>query len=98
MTETTKTIGEWSDSTFGASTTNLRKAIRVNTEMAELLTLLILNDNNPHAIEESADICIVLHSLVHNMGGDLDAAIQGKMAINRIRKWKLDGSGCGQHE
>ena len=98
MRETTQTIHEWAVQTFGVSPSNLRKAIRVNTEMAELLTKLTLDDNDQNAIGEAADICIVLHTLVAQLGGDLDSAVQIKMAINRAREWVLDGSGCGQHK
>jgi NTP pyrophosphatase (non-canonical NTP hydrolase) len=38
-----------------------------------------------------------LHDLAHEHGADLLVEIDRKMAINRARTWKLDGSGCGQH-
>jgi hypothetical protein len=38
-----------------------------------------------------------LHGIAHEHGVNLETEIDRKMAINRARKWKLDGSGCGQH-
>ena len=98
LRETTETIGQWARDTLGPSPSNLRKAIRANNEMAELLTRLVLDDNDPAAVDEAVDICIVLHTVAWQMGKDLDERVQAKMKINREREWVLDGSGCGQHK
>jgi hypothetical protein len=39
----------------------------------------------------------MLGSLAHQMGKDLAAEIDRKMAVNRAREWRLDGSGHGYH-
>jgi NTP pyrophosphatase (non-canonical NTP hydrolase) len=46
---------------------------------------------------ELADCDIVLMTLAHRAGIDLQAERDKKMAINRARKWAVDGLGCGQH-
>jgi NTP pyrophosphatase (non-canonical NTP hydrolase) len=97
MRETQDSICAWADATFGPAASNARIAARANTEMAELLGALTSDDNHPGAVEEVADIVIVLYRLVRNRGGDLQAAIDAKMAINRARTWRLDGTGHGFH-
>lgn len=93
--ETPATIEQWAHETFGTATP-LRAAIRANEEMAELLTLLAVDPDNEKVLEEVADVHIVLCHLAGTLG-DLQAAIDKKMAINRARRWKLDGQGTGQH-
>jgi NTP pyrophosphatase (non-canonical NTP hydrolase) len=96
--ETQQTISKWANETFGPVGSNQRVAIRANEEMAELLRTLSIDDNDAEkAIEEVADIFIVLYRLVDRMGGDVHAAIDKKMMINRQRRWHLDGSGCERH-
>lgn len=89
-------VARWADVTFGPSPSNARIAARANEEMAELLRALTCDDNEPKAIEEAADVVIVLYRLVERMGGDLMQAIDAKMAVNRDRKWLVSG-GHGQH-
>jgi NTP pyrophosphatase (non-canonical NTP hydrolase) len=95
--ETQHTIAEWADQTFGPSASNARVAARANEEMAELLRALTISDDNPHAVEEAADVVIVLYRLADRMGQDLHQAIDRKMQINRAREWAVDGSGHGRH-
>ena len=95
--ETQKTISQWAEETFGPASSNARVAARVNEEMAELLRALTVNDNNPKAGEEMADIIIVMSRLAERMGFDLVAEVDKKMAINRERTWARDGSGHGYH-
>lgn len=95
--ETQESISAWANSTFGPTGTNLRVAIRANEEMAELLQKLAIDDSHPQMAEEVSDIFIVLYRLAQRQGFDIHEEIDKKMATNRRRKWKLDGSGCGQH-
>lgn len=97
MSETQKSIVEWADETFGLSKSNMRVAARANEEMAELLRALSVDDQNMSALEECADVYIVLCRVVSNLGGDFQALVDAKMARNRKREWKLDGSGHGYH-
>lgn len=97
MIETQKTISDWAQATFGPLGSNMAVAARANQEMAELIKELTLNDNSPKAIEEIADIVIVLYRLVERHNRNLGDAIDAKMAINRARKWRLDGAGQGYH-
>ena len=97
MRETTATIAEWADETFGKPKTNMRIAVRALDEMRELIQKLDEDDNHPGAAEECYDINIVLSRLVRNLGGDMDSGVQDKMKENRARRWQVDGTGCGQH-
>ncbi len=95
--ETQESITKWANETFGRSASNLRIAIRANEEMAELLRALSVDDAHEKALEECADVVIVLLRLISYLGGDLNEAIDQKMAINRSRQWNLDGNGHGYH-
>lgn len=97
MRETAKSISDWIIATFGASGTNERVAIRANEEMAELLRAVADVSSHEKVREECADVVIVLCRLCERFGGDLFTEIDKKMAVNRQREWKLDGSGCGYH-
>lgn len=95
--ETQTTISQWADETFGAAGSNARVAARANEEMAELMRALTVDDNHPKAVEEIADIVIVLSRLATRLGVDLQSEVERKMAINREREWKLDNTGHGYH-
>lgn len=97
MKETQITISAWTEATFGAASSNARVAARANEEMAELLRALTVDDNHPKAIEEAADIVIILYRLAHRMGRDLHEEIDRKMAINRDRQWNVGADGHGYH-
>jgi len=97
MTETQQTISKWTEETFGAASSNARVAARANEEMAELLRALTSDDEHPKAIEEAADVVIILYRLAHRMGADLHGEIDRKMQVNRKRHWKVDADGHGYH-
>ena len=97
MTETTDSIAQWIDDTFGHASGPVRAAIRANEEMAELLKAVSDGTSAAKSREECADVAIVLCMVCSRLGGDLWTEIERKMAINRARTWKMDGSGCGYH-
>jgi hypothetical protein len=97
MHETQASIVKWANKTFGLSNSNMRVATRANEEMAELLRALSVDDENMSALEECADVYIVLCRVVSNLGGDFQALVDAKMTRNRKREWKVDGSGHGYH-
>lgn len=97
MAENQKTISDWADKTFGPSGSNARVAARANEEMAELLRALTADDEHPKAVEEVADIVIILYRLATRLGVDLHDEIERKMNINRDRIWKRDNTGHGYH-
>ena len=70
---------------------------RANREMAELLEHVTADDRHSEAAEEIADIVIVLYRVATRLGVDLHEKIDAKMARNRVRKWRLDGTGHGYH-
>jgi len=95
--ETQRTISDWAEATFGPASSNVRVAARANEEMAELLRALSADDNNPEAVEEAADVVIVLYRLASRMGTDLHEVIDKKMEINRRRTWKPFGDEHSYH-
>lgn len=95
--EDQRSISVWAEETFGVATSNVRTAARANEEMAELIRALSIDDSNPDAITEIADVVIVLYRLADRMGVDLHAVIDAKMQLNRSRVWESDGSGHGKH-
>lgn len=98
MIENQATISRWATDTFGpVLAPHLRTAKRANEEMVELIGALELDDDNPKAIEEAADIVILLMVLASRMGQSLMAEVDRKMAINRAREWNVDPSGHGYH-
>ena len=97
MPETETSIVEWADATFGRTSSNIRVAARANEEMSELLRALSVDENHPKAAEEIADIVIILMRVASQLGTTIAAEVDRKMAINRERVWKLDGTGHGYH-
>lgn len=95
--ESQQTITQWIEETFGPAGTNARVIARANEEMAEMLKEVSIDDAHPKLAEEMADVVIVLYRVATRLGVDLHEEIDKKMAINRARMWKLDGSGCGYH-
>ena len=95
--ETQQSIGDWADQAFGLAYDNARVAARANEEMAELLRAATTEHDADKLIEEAADVIIVLYRLAHINGVDLNDAIDKKMARNRLRVWKQDGTGHGYH-
>lgn len=82
--ETWASMFAWTEETFGPVSPE-RIATRANEEMQELLA-------DPSDVMEAADVCIVLSRYP-----GLAEAIDRKMAINRARKWRLNGDGSGYH-
>lgn len=95
--ETQESIEEWRLNTFGPSMSTMRIAARANEEMSELLRALSVDDGNPKAAVEIADVVIVLYGVATRLGVDLHAEVDKKMEINRARRWALDGTGHGYH-
>lgn len=97
MSENQKSICEWANATFGLPVTALSIAERAESEMRELLAALDVDDRAAKATEEAADVVIVLMRLFERFGTTLEAEVDRKMAINRERRWVLDGNGHGSH-
>lgn len=103
MAETQATVAAWADVTFGEAHSMALVAVRANKEMTELLEKAVAFDQHcsgetaSACAEECADVVIILMRLCRNVGCDLLEEIEKKMAINRARKWKLDGFGHGYH-
>lgn len=76
---------------------NLSRAIRAAEELAELIELLVTDDNAAKAPEEVADIDIVLRGIDAAHGVERADQVDAKMAKNRARTWATTGDGHGQH-
>lgn len=106
MKETQRSISDWAWETFGQPALGSRYVERAKEEMRELKDACDIyeagkagnpTDARERIVEELADVFIVLYPLAELCGFDLDKAIDKKMRINRMRQWKTDGSGTGQH-
>lgn len=97
MSESQFTISKWADDTFGHAYNNLRSAVRLNEEMAELLKSLSVGDPIDKVANEIADVYIVLCRIATNTRVDIHEVVETKMKINRARKWQIDGTGHGYH-
>ena len=97
MKETQASIYQWARETFGEPRSNFQIYNRAREEFRELGDVLIAGSNDPKAVEEIADVVIVLSQIAERLGLDLGEAIDRKMAINREREWVTNGDGTGQH-
>jgi NTP pyrophosphatase (non-canonical NTP hydrolase) len=95
-TENQKTIAAWRVETFGTFPSPMRMAARANEEMAELIRALS-SDDETKAVEEVADVLIILYGVAERLGFDLHTEVDRKMVINRARRWTVDASGHGCH-
>lgn len=95
--ETSASIAQWANETFGPVDSNLSIWRRAAKEFGELHDKLVANDADPGAPEECADVAIVLARILVAHGKDLQAEVDRKMRINRARIWRLTGDGHGQH-
>ena len=95
-TETSKSICDWGDKTFGKVSDLSALVARARGELDEL-TQAIKAEDTAEIGREAADVVILLHRLVALAGMDLGAEVDAKMAVNRARKWKAAGDGTGGH-
>jgi hypothetical protein len=95
--ETQQSIAEWAEQTFGPTANLAAIAARANKEMAELLMHATTCAPPEVLLEECADVDIILKRFAKVAGGDLNDAVDRKMAINRERRWIRDGHGHGYH-
>ena len=95
--ETQESITKWAEETFGIAKSCLTIINRATEEIVEMRDNALIDDKHPDIAEELADVFIVLYQVAAILGVDLHEEIDKKMAINRARKWKLRGDGCGDH-
>jgi len=95
MSESSASITQWGRETFGPVTDLKALVLRAAEEFEELSVAI---DHSPGNLgDEAADVAILLHRLLGELGLDLNQAIDQKMACNRQRKWAHQGDGTGQH-
>ena len=94
--ETSKSIRDWGDETFGKVSDLSALVARARGELDEL-EQAIRADDRPEIGREAADVVILLHRLVALAGMELSEQVDAKMAVNRARKWKAAGDGTGGH-
>ena len=95
-TETSKSIRDWGDETFG-KVSNLSALVACARGELDELDHAIWTNDTAEIGREAADVVILLHRLVALAGMDLAAEVDAKMAVNRARKWKAAGDGTGGH-
>jgi len=96
MHETSNTIREWGDATFGEVKDLAALVRRARGELDELLAAVQAKELAEIG-REAADVVILLHRLVALSGMDLSEQVEAKMAINRARTWAAAGDGTGGH-
>lgn len=94
--ETSQTICEWGNATFGEARDLTALVARARGEMDEL-EQAVRDGDLAEAGREAADVVILLHRLVALAGMDLAEQVDAKMAVNRARTWKVAGDGTGGH-
>jgi NTP pyrophosphatase (non-canonical NTP hydrolase) len=94
--ETSAGIAAWAEAAFGSVRDPMVLVERARLEFNELAEALGAG-KTAEALTEAADIVILLHRLAHELGGDLAAAVDAKMRINRSRQWRATGDGVGGH-
>lgn len=98
MNENQDSIADWANRTFGPAVSLARVAARANEEMAELLRVVTAaQPDEIKAIDEAADVVIILFRLAAICGQNLLQRVDEKMAVNRSRVWKLSNDGHGYH-
>jgi NTP pyrophosphatase (non-canonical NTP hydrolase) len=95
--ETQEGIGAWADEVFGKVTSLPRTVERAGEELTELAEEAAGDADPDKMIVEAADVVIVLMRFAAVIGRDLNQAVAAKMARNRARKWRSDGTGHGYH-
>ena len=95
--ETSASIAQWAEATFGPVDSLDRLVTRAQQELTELREALARNSTPLAIAHEAADVTIFLHRLCALVGHDLNRAVDEKMSINRERRWQLSGDGVGQH-
>ena len=98
MLETQQTICDWATKTFGNSYSpeiHIRRMLEECKELEEKSEMGIFS--HEELADEIADIFICGYRAMDALGFDTHSCIDHKMAINRHRKWKLNGDGTGQH-
>lgn len=93
--ETQRTITEWA-AHVGINAAPARAVSRAGEELQEAIDAIATGDM-ASAGGELADVAICLYVAASEMGIDLQAAIDAKMAINRSRTWRRDATGCIYH-
>lgn len=92
MSETQATINQWQRQQFPAA-----GAIGVVNHLREEFWEFLDAPSDEAAVQEAADIVILLYSWAMLNGIDLHAEIDRKMEKNRARQWTIQDDGTGRH-
>jgi NTP pyrophosphatase (non-canonical NTP hydrolase) len=95
-TETSKSICDWGDETFGKVSDLAALVARARGELDEL-EQAVRDGDHAEAGREAADVVILLHRLAGLLGMELSEQVDAKMQVNRARKLKAAGDGTGGH-
>ena len=101
MIKLMKEIDDWQLKTFGNATVE-RLWWRFLEEYVEFRDATKGEVFPEEEKEEIVDCFIVFTGIVAQVFNgdfeDFETAVKDKMKINKNRKWKVDGEGCGYHE
>jgi len=95
--ETSKSIYEWGQATFGPVADPNRVIARARLEFEELAEAVSAGASVEEIASEAADVAILLNRLMGLMGRELANEIDHKMQVNRSREWIRNGDGTGRH-
>lgn len=93
--EDQNTITDWANRTFGEAKYGAA-VLRAIDEISEFL-LAAQEDRRADVKAEMPDILITFMRLATVLGFDLMESVDDKMAVNRLRHWRSNGDGTGQH-
>jgi NTP pyrophosphatase (non-canonical NTP hydrolase) len=92
MSETQATINQWQAEHFPTA-----RSTGVVNHLCEEFREFLNAPSDADAVEEAADIVILLYFWAMLNGIDLHAEIDRKMAKNRARRWAIQADGTGRH-
>lgn len=93
-------VGAWIDATFphGSAATAYAHLCDEVRELGEAVHSVEGGGAVEHTAEELADCCLLLLSIAHHLGIDLEAEAARKLAVNREREWGApDHRGVARH-
>jgi len=92
MSETQATINRWQAEQFPDATEE-----GILDHLREEFNEFLGSATQAETMVEAADLVILLYAWAGKVGGDLHAAVDAKMGINRARTWNIQPDGTGRH-
>lgn len=74
-----------------------RSVLRAETKLVVAKNMIADAFQITRILQEVVAVRVILEEVVSRHGGNLTDEVDAKMAINRMREWRLDGTGHGYH-